>query len=269
MDATTTRIAWEPLTPRGVAAFAHARLGRLLLVQFLVALMVGGAVAWLLHDCFFPIVTSAVEQLPAQSEIRRGTLDWSGSSPQLLADGSFLSLAVDLDHSGEVRSLAHFQFEFGRTNALAHSLLGYMAITYPDGWTLGFNRPELSPRWGAWRPMFLVLAVLATAAYLLTSWGLLASIYCGPVWLLGFFANRDLTLKGSWRLAGAALMPGAFAMLVALFFYGLGMLDLVQMGFALALHVLLGWVYLVVSTFNVPRIGEASGRANPFGREKK
>jgi hypothetical protein len=30
-------VAWEPLTPRGVAAFARARLSRLLLVQFVVA----------------------------------------------------------------------------------------------------------------------------------------------------------------------------------------------------------------------------------------
>jgi len=268
MDAPANRVAWEPLTPRGVAAFAHARLGRLLLVQFIVALIVGSGVAWLLRDCFFPVVTSAIEQLPAQGQIQRGRLEWSGSSPQLLADGSFLSIAVDLDHSGEVRSLAHFQFEFGRTNVLAHSLLGYASIGYPKGWVMEFNRPELSPRWGAWRPIFLAAAVLGVAVYLMASWCVLATFYCGPVWLLGFFANRDLTLKGSWRLAGAALMPGAFAMLGAIFFYGIGTLDLVHMGFALALHVLLSWVYLGVSTFYVPLIGEANVPMNPFPKGK-
>jgi len=269
MDATAARIAWEPVTPRGVAAFAHARLGRLLLVQFIVALLVGGSVAWLLRSGFFPVVTSAIEQLPARSEIRRGTLDWNGSSPQVLADGNFLSIAVDLDHSGEVRSLAHFQFEVGRTNLLAHSLLGYFSKNYPAGWIIAFNRPELLPRWGAWRPVFLALAVLGMVIYLMACWCVLATVYCSPVWLLGFFANRDLTLKGSWKLAGAAVMPGAFAMLVAIFFYGIGTLDLVQMGFALALHVLLGWVYLGVSTFYVPRIGEANVPANPFTPGKK
>lgn len=264
MDATPVRTAWEPLTLRGVAAFAHARLNRLVLVQFIVALLVGGGVAWLLHHGFFPTVTSAIDELPAQGEIRQGTLVWSGSSPQLLADGSFLSFAVDLDHSGEVRSLAHFQFEFGRTNVLAHSLLGYASEAYPEGWTMAFNRPELAPLWGAWRPMLLALAVLGMVAYLMVNWFVLATVYCGPVWLLGFFANRDLPLRGSWKLAGAALMPGAFAMLAAMFFYGIGMLDLVQLGFALALHVLLGWVYLGLSVFFVPRIGEANGTANPF-----
>jgi hypothetical protein len=97
----------------------------------------------------------------------------------------------------------------------------------------------------------------------------LATIYCGPVWLLGFFANRDLTLRGSWKLTGAALMPGAFLMMVAIFFYGIETLDLIHMGFALAAHVLLGWVYLGVSTFFVPRIGEAKPGTNPFTAENK
>jgi hypothetical protein len=264
MDAPAARAAWEPITPRGVAAFAHARLGRLLLVQFIVALIVGSGVAWLLHDGFFPVITSAIEQLPAQSEFRQGKLEWTGDSPHRLADGDFLSVAVDLEHSGEVRSLAHFQFEFGRTNLLAHSLLGYSSIHYPDRWVIAFNRPELLPRWGAWRPVFLAAAILGTIIYLMLSWCILATLYFAPVWLLGFFANRDLTLKGSWRFCSAALMPGAFAMLVAMFFYGIGTLDLVHMGFALAVHIVIGWIYLGVSTFYVPLIGEANVPKDPF-----
>ncbi|MFO1511586.1 MAG: hypothetical protein U1F83_01520 [Verrucomicrobiota bacterium] len=267
MDATPVRIAWEPLTPRGVAAFAHSPLRRLLLVQFIVALLVGVAFAWLLRGGFFPIVTAAIEQLPTEGEIRRATLDWRGNSPQVLAEGRFLSFAVDLGHSGEVRSLAHFQFEFGKTNVLVQSLLGYTSGGYPDGWVIALNRPELSPRWGAWRPMFLALTVVVVVAYLFASWLVLATLYCGPVWVLGFFTNRDLTLRACWKLAGAALMPGALAMLVVILLYGLGMLDLVHLGFALAVHVLLGWVYPAVSTFLAPQIGEM--RANPFVPEKK
>ena len=269
MDATLIRTAWEPLTFRGVAAFAHARLRRLLLVQLIVALLVGGGVAWLLHDDFFPAVSSAIAQLPDQGEIRRATLDWRGESPQLLADGRFLSVAVDLEHSGEVRSLAHFQFEFGRTNLLVHSLLGYASGNYPDDWIIAFNHVELEPRWGAWRPTLLALAMAGVAVYLLATWFVLATLYCGPVWLLGFFANRDLDLRASWKLAGAALMPGAFAMLAVILFYGLGLLDLVQMGFAFALHLLLGWVYLGLSTFFVPRIGAVPPGTNPFAPGKE
>jgi len=269
MAATPVRTAWEPLTPRGVAAFAQARLRRLWLVQFVVAMLVGGAVAWLLHEAFFPTITSALEQLPAEGEIRRATLDWHGTSPQLLAEGRFLSFAVDLDRSGEVRSLAHFQFELGKTNVRLHSLLGYASADYPAGWIIAANRTELLPRWGAWRPVLLAVTIAGVVVYLFGSWLLLATLYCGPVWLLGFFGNRELTLFASWKLAGAALMPGALAMLGAILFYGIGMLDLVQMGFALAVHVLLGWVYLGVSTMFVPHIGANKPGANPFTPEPK
>src|SRR5687767_9056439 len=40
--------AWQPITFRGVAAFAGAKLGRLLLVQLIVALLTAGAVGWFL-----------------------------------------------------------------------------------------------------------------------------------------------------------------------------------------------------------------------------
>lgn len=269
MDATTAPAAWQPLTPRGIAAFAHGRLRRLLLVQLIVALLVGITVAWLLHDGIFPTVTSAIEQLPSKGKIRATTLDWHGVSPQLLAEGRFLSLAVDLDHSGTVRSLSHFQIEFGRSNMFIHSLLGYSTTIYPNGWIIEFNRTELEPRWGAWRPVLLVLTAAAVAAFLVGSWFVLAMIYCGPVWLLGFFANRDLSLPASWKLSGAALMPGALAMEVSILFYGLGWLDLVQMGFAFVVHLLLGWGFLVASLFFVSGVGKARSGMNPFARARK
>jgi len=269
MDAPPVPTAWEPLTPRGVAAFARARLGRLLLVQFLTALLVGGGVAWLLHRAFFPTITFAIEQLPAQGEIRGGTLRWNGSSPQLLANGNFLSIAVDLEHSGEARSLADFQVEFGRTNLLVHSLLGYVTTSYPADWIIAFNRPELSPRWGAWRPVALALSVAGTVGYLFVSWWGLATIYCGPVWLVGLFANRELTLRASWKLAGAALLPGALVMFGAIVGYGWGQLNLVRLGFAFALHLLVGWVYLGASVFYVPRLDATKPPANPFTAEKR
>lgn len=268
MDTPAPRVAWEPITPRGVAAFAHARLGRLLLVQFIVGLLIGSGVAWVLHGCFFPVVTSAIEQLPGQGEIRHGQLEWNGSSPQSLADGSFLSIAVDLERSGTIRSLAHFQLEFGRTNLTAHSLLGYTSFNYPNGWQIQFNRPELLPRWGAWRPVFLAAAVLGTVVYLMLSWSILATLYFAPTWLLGFFANRDLTFKGSWNLCSAALMPGALAMLVAILFYGIGMLDLVHLGFGWAVHMVMGWIYVAISTWYVPLVGEANVPRNPFNPRK-
>jgi hypothetical protein len=260
----TSNSAWEPVTPRGVAAFAHAKWRRLLLVQFLVALLVAASVAWLLHNGFFPTVTAAIEQLPPGSEVRSARLNWRGESPQLLAEGRYLSVAVDLEHSGEVRSLANFQVEFGRANVVVHSLLGYLPVKYPEGWIIAFNHAELSPRWGAWRPVLLAEVMATVVMYLLASWSLLALIYCGPVCLIGFFANRELDWRASWRLAGAAMLPGALVMAMAILLYSMGVADLVQLGFAFAAHLVVGWIYLVVSPFFAPRLGWADGSKNPF-----
>jgi hypothetical protein len=264
MDAPP-RTAWEPLTPQGVAAFASARLRRLLLVQFVVAAIVAAVVVWGLRSTWIPTINQAVQQLPTAGEIRSGRLDWRGASPGTLAASPTLSVAVDLEHSGQVRSLAHVQFEFGRTNLTVHSLLGYAEWNYPRGWIIAFNRPELEPRWGAWRPPLLALTALGVVAALFTSWFLLATIYAGPVWLVGFFANRDLTFRASWRLAGAALLPGALFMAGAGVGYASGLLDLVQLGFAWGGHLGLGWIYLALGLWCVPRVAAAAGAdQNPF-----
>src|SRR5438128_2088943 len=101
MDAPVQKpsIAWQPLTPRGVAAFARASLGRLLLVQFCIALFTEATTVWFLQNAWYPVITKAIDQLPAQGEIRSGQLDWRGDSPMPLADNSFLALAVDLAHT--------------------------------------------------------------------------------------------------------------------------------------------------------------------------
>ena len=73
--------AWEPLTPRGVATFAHARLAALLLVQFLVAVFAAVSVIWFLDDNVFPVIQTAIQNLPDAGEIRSAKLDWHGDSP--------------------------------------------------------------------------------------------------------------------------------------------------------------------------------------------
>jgi hypothetical protein len=182
-----------------------------------------------------------------------------------LAENRFLSIAVDLNHSGEVRSPAHIQVEFGRDHVKIFSLLGYVQTAYPRRWVVSFNRAELQPWWGAWEPALLALAGAVTIGALMLSWAGLATAYCWIAWLIGLLANRDLTLKGSWRLAGAALMPGALFQSGALVAYGFGTIDLVRLAFAGAIHFVVGWVYLIISPLWLPRHAAASEEdANPF-----
>ena len=92
----TSQTACQPVTPRGVPAFAQTPLRRLLLVQLIVALLVAVAVAWFLYDGYFPALNKAIRQLPATGEVEGGALDWRGDSPVLLAENRFLALSVDL-----------------------------------------------------------------------------------------------------------------------------------------------------------------------------
>jgi len=258
------RPAWQPLTPRGVAAFANAGLGRLLLVQSLVALVVALVVIWQLDTGWFPTIESAIGKLPARGEIRSQQLDWRGESPLMLAEGRFLALTVDLNHTHGLRSLAHVQVEFGRETFVVRSLFGYAEAWYPPGWVMAFNQTELKPWWGAWKPVLLAGAGVGAGLGVLLSWWLLATLYFLPVQLAGYFADRDLTPFRSWRLAGAALMPGAVLMVVALVLYGLGSMDLVQLLFAVGAHLVVGWIYLFLSLLFVPSAANASSRRNPF-----
>jgi len=256
-------VAWEPLTPRGVAAFARARVGRLLLVQFIVAALAAIAVNWFLNDAVLPIIGAGIEELPDQGEISDGQLDWHGDSPQLLAEGSFLALNVDLEHSGEMRSPAQVQVEFGKNSVRIFSLFGYVDFPYPAGEAFYFDRADLEPIWGAWAPDILAMTMAVVVVGLMLSWAILATLYFLPVCLIGYFADRAANFGRSWRLAGAALMPGALLFTVAIVFYALGVLDMIQMAFIFGVHLFLGWVYLCVSPFFLPRVSSAEER-NPF-----
>jgi hypothetical protein len=256
--------AWEPLTPHGVAAFAGAPLSRLLLVQLIVSLLTAAAVVWFLYDGCFPVVRTAIQNLPAAGKIRSGRLNWSGASPQLLAEGKFLAFDVDSDHSGQIHSTADLQIEFGRETVRTFSLLGYEDFQYPSGQTFSFNRTDLEPLLGAWTAEILFIAAVATIISLLLNWWILATFYFLPVWIFGFLTNRDLNFRASWKLSGAALMPGALLMAAGILFYDFGFLNLVSLGFVFAAHFVLGWIYLFLSLLFLPPIPRKSQKRNPF-----
>jgi len=257
--------AWQPLTPRGVAAFAGASGGRLLLVQAVCAGVLAAAVTWCIQAAWFPTLAQAVQNLPEQGEIRQGQLDWPAAAPQWLAQGRFLAVAVDPEHSGVLRGPADVQVELGRRSVRLVSLLGYVDLEYPPLGQVALTRAEAVPWWGAWSPAILAGCFSVTFAGLLAGWTLLATLYGLPVWLLGFFANRELTLVGSWRLAGAALLPGALLVALAVWLYGAGVLDLLRLLAVAAFHVVVGWIYLCASPLQLPRVGGmVSPRGNPF-----
>ena len=260
---TEPAFAWEPLTPRGVAAFARASFERLFIVQGVFALFAAASVVWLLSDGIFPVIGEAIRQLPDMGAIHGGRLDWRDDSPVLLAEGKILAVSVDVEHGGTLRSPADFQVEFGRDTVCVFSLFGVAELDYPNGYFIAANRRDAQPAWDAWSPNFLGLAAIGTFAGLLLVWAALATVYCLPVWLVCFFANRDLDFRASWKLAAAALLPGAAILSAALALYDVGALDLVQLCFAFGLHLIVGWLYLFVSPVFLRR-AEPAEKKNPF-----
>jgi hypothetical protein len=258
-------IAWQPFTPRGVAAFARASVGRLLVMQFVAALLAAGTVVWFLNTCWFPTVGAAIDRLPESGAVKSGRLNWEADSPRSLVESRFLAFAIDLNHGGSARSPAHVQVEFGQSDLRIYSLFGCLQIPYPRTYAIPFNVQELKPWWGAWAPVFLAVSAFGVVLGLFLSWAALATLYCLPVWLAGLYFDRELTLFGSWRLAGAALVPGAIVQIVALGFYGLGRLDLIRFIAASAAHLVLGLVYLILGTMASPkcRLGPDL-KNNPF-----
>jgi len=256
--------AWLPFTPGGVALFANASLRRLIIFQSIAALLSAGAVVWALNVCWYPTISAAIDQLPTQGSIQSGHLGWSGQSPQMLAESRFLAIVVDLTHSGQARSPAHLQLELGQTDWIACSVLGSLQIPYPPAYSISFNLQELKPWWGAWAPIISALVGLSVVLGLMLSWAVLATIYCLPVWLLALYSDRRLTLLGSWRLAGASLIPGALIMTLAISLYVLAQMDSLRFIAAFALHFVVGWVYLILGTFASPKLNASNRRSNPF-----
>ncbi len=259
-------VAWQPFTPRGVAAFARASLGRLLVVELFFASLGAGAMVWFLATVWFPTVRQAIHQLPEQGTIRNQKLDSPVTFAATLAETRpFLIFVLDLEKQRNASQTSDVLVEFHRNNFQVCSIFGCLVFDYPKGWSVDFNRQSLSPRWEAWEPIFLGLAALLVAILLFLSWASLATIYCWLVRLLGFFKDRDLNWRRSWRLASAALMPGAVLLSGGIFCYGFGIVDLIRLLVLFVLHLLLGWVYLAISPLFVPRLPAiAPPGVNPF-----
>lgn len=257
--------AWQPLTFGGVAGFARAGWGRLLLVQVVVAGSVALSVAWLAASAWSPALAEAIRQLPATGEIRGGVLAWSPPSPARLAQDKFLSIVVDLERATPLDRTADVQLEFGRTDVHLHSLLGYWSVRYPRQWRLAFNRPALEPWWGAWQPVLLATMAVGVVLGLICSWALVAVPCSLAVWLLAFFLGRDATGARCWRVAVMAQMPGALWMAVALLLYAEHQIGVVQLCAAWLAHWAIGMVYLVGAVFRLPKLSAPSPSfVNPF-----
>ena len=257
--------AWLPLTPRGVAAFSTAPAGRLLLIQALVAILAAVTVVWSLHMAWYPALETAIGNLPDAGDIRVGLLDWRGPETVTLAETHFLAITVNLSGREQPRTTSHLQMELRPRTFKIDSLLGTTEQIYPGRTVTPLNRPELQPRWAAWRLPATVLFAIGVVVSLFLSWFLLATIYCVPARMAAFFANRDLSLIGCWKLCGAGLMPGALFLCAGIWGYAAGTFDLMKLTLVFGMHFVLPWLFIGTAIWALGRDpGAGSTGRNPF-----
>ena len=117
MPMTKPTFAWEPFTPRGVAAFARARLADLLLAQFRrraarrrIRRLVSRRQRFSRHHRR----DSQRCPTPAKSAPR----NWTGAAIRRCCSprAGFSRFDVDSDHGGKINSTADVQIEFGQDN---------------------------------------------------------------------------------------------------------------------------------------------------------
>jgi hypothetical protein len=257
--------AWQPLTFGGVAAFAGARLGRLLAAELVTALILAVAVVWFFHRAYCPVILRAIQNMPETARVANGALQ--GVPDTLIAESRFLAIAVTPRPGREIGQDADLQIQIRQDDLCAGSIFWPdwgLNFNYGRGTSLNLARSNLEPWWSAWQPVLLIAAGALLVVFLLLAWAGLAAIYMAPVKFIAWFADRCLTWAGAWRLASAALLPGALVLLGAVILYGLSVIDLVGLSFFGAVHFIIGWVYFVGGSCKATRLFPAESKRNPF-----
>jgi hypothetical protein len=234
----------------------------LFLLQVIVALIAAGAVVWFLRTVWFPPVRESIRNLPEAGALRGGQLEISDFPAERLVTNRFVSFAMDVKTERRHSWSADVFVVVRRAHFEVCSLFGCGDFRYPVS-NAPFNRLELEAKWGAWEPILLGIAATATALSLVFTWWILASLYFVFVWVLAFVRDRVLTLGGSWRLCGAALLPGALLLTSGIVGYGFGVLDLIRLLIVAVVHVVLPWGLITWAISALPRAGEKLS-ANPF-----
>jgi hypothetical protein len=257
--------AWQPFTFGGVAAFAGARLGRLLAAELIAATVLAASVVWFLHRAYCPVILQAIQKMPETARVARGVLQ--GVPETLVSESKFLAIAATIRPGSDIGQDADLQIQLRQTDFCAGS------VFWPD-WGLDFDygrgasaslaRSNLEPWWSAWQPVLLIGAGVSAVVLLLLFWAVLAALYMAPAKCIAWFADRYLTWAGAWRLASAALLPGAVVLAAAVLLYGWSVMDLVGLAFVVALQTVIGWVYLAGGVCKVTPVFPETAKRNPF-----
>jgi hypothetical protein len=264
-DAKPPPRTWQPLTFGGVAACARARVGPLLAAQLAAAMMVGACAVWFFHRAYCPVILQAIQKMPETARVAEGQLQ--GVPETLVSESRFLAIVVAPRLGGDIGQDADVQIQLRQTDFCAGTIFrpdwGW-AMPYGKGAAGGLGRSNLEPWWGAWEPMLLAAAGAAVVVMMLVLWAVPALVYTAPARFIAWFADRQLSWSGAWRLASAAMLPGTLVVAGAIILYGCAVADLVGLSFFAAVQMIIGWVYLIGGACKAPRLYSDDLKRNPF-----
>lgn len=254
---------WQPFTFGGVAGLALGPRWRFGLVRFVLALTSTICVVWFCNVVFAEAIRQAIDHLSDTGAIHHGQMEWSGPPVVVLVRGPIVTILIDPALSGEAGQVTDWQVELGRQTMRFRSIFGFSEIPYAPAWSFPLTREALEPWWGAWEPVILAGIAAGSLLFFLVVWGVLGGVYALFLGVYGYFLDRRVTVAVCWRAGQAALFPGALLLDAAIVLYGLKQLDFIGLAFAFGLHLVIAWVYLVVTPLDFPRLQAARAR-NPF-----
>ncbi|HMJ89609.1 MAG TPA: hypothetical protein VK530_07315 [Candidatus Acidoferrum sp.] len=226
--------------------------------------MVSAACLWFVTSQWFPVIADAIQSLPGQSVIQNSRLNTGTNAPRLLAGNRRLEISLDPRKEGGVSGAADVRVILTVRSLQFCGVLGCAVLEYEHGYVITLSRSALAPRWDAWREPVAILFSIALILQLLVNWWLLGTIVTPIVKLIAFLTDREVTWGGSWRVGNAALLPGAFIVVLGVVLYGLNAIDLFQFALFYALHLVCDIAFVCTSPFFLPKIGAADRLKNPF-----
>lgn len=252
-----------PTTFGGIATLAAGPPARLFGWQVLIAVTSAAIIVWAFQATWGRALQHAVTSLPAGGEIRQGALVWESQAPLLLHQGSFLSLVIDPQGTREMGLASDVTLSLEATHLGIRSLFGWTRMPYPRHGQLSLSRTEVSAHLAAWRTPALALLGVLIGLALAIAWLALALLYAPFLAAAAFLTGRPLSLRNAWRLAQAALLPGALLMSAAIALYASRQLSLIGLLAAVPLHLVAGWIFAAGGAWQFTRPPAPPPR-NPF-----
>jgi len=238
--------------------------GLLVVVQILTALAGGGAVAWSASRVVAPVVRVCLEAWERPLRCEGGRWAFPDDRVHLVAETRDLAVVVDPGQSGQLRSPALFQVQWGRSSLRVYGPLGWWEVGFPSSWNVELDPEAVRAAWEAWRPFVGLALALGAATVLLVVWYGSACVYGLVVGGLTVLLGRSASVGRVLRVCLTLQIPGAWLMAAGVAGYGMGWLDLPGLAVVAAGHWALTLLLLVPVPFCLPRRGKGGRDRNPF-----